>query len=85
MSRNVLFLCLTAASALAASAFSQSFLSQYKGLPYHDSRYQGIANALIELRTSSTLSRYSRVPGYAECAGINRHVVGDARALQERK
>jgi hypothetical protein len=41
MSRNVLFLCLTAASALAASAFSQSFLSQYKGVPYHDSRYQG--------------------------------------------
>jgi len=41
MSRNFLFLCLTAASALASSAFSQSFLSQYKGVPYHDSRYQG--------------------------------------------
>jgi len=25
---------------LPAIAFSQSFLSQYKGLPYHDSRYQ---------------------------------------------
>ena len=25
---------------LAATAFSQSFLSQYKGAPYHDSRYQ---------------------------------------------
>jgi hypothetical protein len=34
MSRNVfLFFCLTAASALAASAFSQSLLSQYKGVP----------------------------------------------------
>jgi hypothetical protein len=41
MSRNVLLLCLTAASVLAASASSQSFLSQYKGMPYHDSRYQG--------------------------------------------
>jgi len=41
MSRNVLFLCLTAASVLASSAFSQSFLSQYQGMPYHDSRYQG--------------------------------------------
>jgi hypothetical protein len=26
---------------LAARAFSQSFMSQYKGLPYHDSHYQG--------------------------------------------
>ncbi len=25
---------------LATTAFSQSFLSQYKGVPYHDSRYQ---------------------------------------------
>src|ERR1700758_1121744 len=41
MSRSTLFLCLTAASVLAASAFSQSFVSQYKGVPYHDSRYQG--------------------------------------------
>jgi hypothetical protein len=40
MSRNVLFLCLTATSVLAASAFSQPFLSQYKGMPYRDSRYQ---------------------------------------------
>ena len=23
--------------------------------------------------------------GNSECAGLNRHVVGDARALQERK
>ncbi len=26
-----------------------------------------------------------RITGYSESAGINRHVVGDARALQERK
>jgi hypothetical protein len=26
-----------------------------------------------------------RITGYTESAGINRHVVGDARALQERK
>ncbi len=41
MSRKVLFLCLTAASMLAVRASSQSFLSQYKGEPYQDSRYQG--------------------------------------------
>jgi hypothetical protein len=41
MNRRVLALCLTAASMLAARAFSQSFVSQYKGVPYHDSRYQG--------------------------------------------
>jgi hypothetical protein len=27
----------------------------------------------------------ARITGYTESAGINRHVVGDARALQERK
>src|ERR1700741_5218165 len=53
MSRNILLLCLTAASVLAASAFSQSFLSQYKGVPYHDSRYQGGAQ---------------KIPGRVECA-----------------
>jgi hypothetical protein len=26
-----------------------------------------------------------RMTGNPECAGLNRHVVGDARALQERK
>src|SRR6202166_2962444 len=41
MSRRAFFLCFVAASMLPAIAFSQSFLSQYKGLPYHDSRYQG--------------------------------------------
>src|SRR5271163_2112027 len=41
MSRKVFFLCLAATSMLAADGFCQSFLSQYKGVPYHDSRYQG--------------------------------------------
>jgi hypothetical protein len=41
MSRRVLSICLTAASMLAANALSQSFLSQYKGVPYHDSRHKG--------------------------------------------
>src|SRR5258708_20082254 len=41
VSRRVFSLCIIAASILSTSAFSQSFLSQYKGLPYHDSRYQG--------------------------------------------
>jgi len=41
MSRRAFPLCLVAASMLPAIAFSQSFLSQYKGLPYHDTRYQG--------------------------------------------
>jgi hypothetical protein len=40
MSRRVFAICLTAASMLATNALSLSFLSQYKGLPYHDSRYQ---------------------------------------------
>ncbi len=41
MSRRVFLLCVVAASILPTTAFSQSFLSQYKGLPYHDSRYNG--------------------------------------------
>ena len=41
MSRKELSICLIATSMLAATAFSQSFECQYKGLPYHDSRYQG--------------------------------------------
>src|SRR3984885_811244 len=40
MNRKVLVSCFLAASMLATTAFSQSFLSQYKGVPYHDSRYQ---------------------------------------------
>jgi hypothetical protein len=41
MNRKVLFFCLTAASMLVARAVSQSFVGQYKGEPYHDTRYQG--------------------------------------------
>jgi hypothetical protein len=41
MARKRLSLCLTAATMMAANALSQSFLSQYMGRPYHDSRYQG--------------------------------------------
>jgi hypothetical protein len=40
MSRSVLALCLTAASMLAAKAISQSFVSQYKGVPYRDTGYR---------------------------------------------
>jgi hypothetical protein len=40
MSRRVLALSLTVASTLATAAFSQSFVSQYKGVAYHDSHYQ---------------------------------------------
>src|SRR6202047_4930402 len=46
MSRRGVSLCFVAASILPAIAFSQSFLSQYKGLPYHDSRYQGGAQKM---------------------------------------
>jgi len=41
MNRRVLSSCLLAASMLATTAFSQSFLSQYKGVPYHDSYQAG--------------------------------------------
>jgi hypothetical protein len=41
MSRKEMSICLLAASMLLATAFSQSFPIQYKGVPFHDSRYQG--------------------------------------------
>jgi hypothetical protein len=41
MNRSTLSLCFMAASMVSATASSQSFLSQYAGIPYHDSRYQG--------------------------------------------
>jgi hypothetical protein len=41
MSRKHLSICIIAASMLPATALSQLFLSQYKGEPYHDGRYQG--------------------------------------------
>jgi len=37
----LLSLCFMATLALPTQAFSQSFVSQYKGSPFHDSRYQG--------------------------------------------
>ena len=40
-SRRVFSLCLIVGSILPATAFPSSYLSQYKGLPYHDSRYPG--------------------------------------------
>ena len=39
MNRSMLFFCSVAVSALSTTAFSQSFLSQYAGVPYHDSVY----------------------------------------------
>jgi hypothetical protein len=41
MNRSTLLFCFIAVSTLSATAFSQSLLRQYKGAPYHDSRYQG--------------------------------------------
>jgi len=53
MSRTRVCVCFTATLMLSAIAFSQSFLSQYKGLPYHDSRYQ---------------DRAQKIPGRVLCA-----------------
>ena len=39
MSQRVFSLCFLVAAVLPATPFSPSFLSQYKSLPYHDSRY----------------------------------------------
>jgi hypothetical protein len=41
MSRRVFSLCFIAGSMLSTTAFCQSFVSQYKGSPYHDTRYSG--------------------------------------------
>ncbi len=41
MNWRIFSLGFIAASVLTATAFSQSFLSHYKGLPFHDSRYSG--------------------------------------------
>jgi len=40
MNRSMLFFCSIAVSMMPATAFSQSFLSQYAGVPYHDSVYR---------------------------------------------
>src|ERR1700683_2574620 len=41
MNRRMFSFCFVAAMMSSTIAFSQSFLSQYKGLPYHDARYSG--------------------------------------------
>ncbi len=41
MRRRVFSFCFVAAMISPTIVFSQSFSSQYKGLPYHDSRYSG--------------------------------------------
>src|ERR1039458_3213159 len=41
MSRRVFAFCFVAVMMSPTIAFSQSFLSQYKGLPYHDTSYSG--------------------------------------------
>jgi len=41
MNRRVFLVYLFAASILPTTAFPQSFLKQYSGLPYRDRRYQG--------------------------------------------
>jgi hypothetical protein len=41
MNRSLLLFCSIAVSMISISAFSQSFLSHYAGVPYHDSHYQG--------------------------------------------
>src|ERR1700756_4353992 len=46
MNRRVLSSSFLAASMLATTAFPQSFLNEYKGSPYHDSRYQGGAQKI---------------------------------------
>ena len=56
MNPRVFSVCFMAASILPTTAFSQSFLSQYKGLPYHDSRYQGGAQKYRERSCALTMT-----------------------------
>jgi hypothetical protein len=46
MSRRRFFVCLIVTLMFPAVAFSQSFASQYKGEPYHDSHYSGGAQKI---------------------------------------
>lgn len=46
MSRRAFFFWFVATFLLTTTAFSQSFLSQYTGLPYHDARYSGGAQKI---------------------------------------
>jgi hypothetical protein len=45
----------------------------------------GVKIALGNQRSCAQWQASFRMVGNSESAGINRHVVGDARALQERK
>src|SRR5258708_37162458 len=63
MSRRVFSLYFIAASILPTTAFPQSFLNHYKGLPYHDSRYS---------------SGPQKVPGRVLCAYYDLGGEGDA-------
>jgi hypothetical protein len=56
MSRRAFSLCFVAASMVLAIAFSQSFLSQYKALPYHDSRYSGGPQKISERSRALTMT-----------------------------
>jgi hypothetical protein len=46
MSRRAFSVCFVAALMSPTTALSQSFVSQYKGLPYHDSRHGGGAQKI---------------------------------------
>jgi hypothetical protein len=46
MNRRMLLFCSIAVSTLSTTASSQSILSQYAGVPYHDSRYQSGAQKI---------------------------------------
>jgi hypothetical protein len=41
MNPRVFYVCFMVAAILPTTLFSQSFVSQYKGSPYHDNRYSG--------------------------------------------
>jgi succinylarginine dihydrolase len=47
--------------------------------------YTSPLDAPIKFGTRGHAANSGRMVGQPECAGINRHVVGDERALQERK
>ena len=46
MNRRMQFFCSIAVSTLSTTVSPQSFLSQYAGVPYHDSRYQSGAQKI---------------------------------------
>jgi hypothetical protein len=54
-------------------------MNEGSGASVSDPEHWFCKEVTVEVRNDS------RVVGKPECAGINRHVVGDARALQERR